>query len=150
MKIDIDNPKFHLACLLFPRLSEEELQSLADDIKQNGLSDPIVTLKGEILDGRNRFEACKIAGVEPKFVEWDGDSSPLAWIISQNLMRRNLTASQRAVVAFGLLPLLEDEAKKRQRLSKGRGQKGSADVRYLNRESQRASRPNRQFLGTNG
>ncbi|MCH7689188.1 MAG: hypothetical protein IH899_21360, partial [Planctomycetes bacterium] len=138
---EIDNPKFHPACLLFPRLPKEELQSLADDIKQNGLRDDIVTLNGEILDGRNRLEACKIAGVEPKFVEWDGDGSPLAWVISKNLMRRHLTASQRAVVAFGLLPLLEVEAKERQRLSKGRGKKGAQTCATLTgKASEQAAR----------
>jgi hypothetical protein len=63
---------FHSACLLFPRLSDDELQALADDIRHNGLLNPIVTLDGQILDGRNRLAACKIAGVQPRFVEWDG------------------------------------------------------------------------------
>lgn len=116
---------FHPACLLFPRLSENDLQSLADDIQQNGLLNPIVTLKGEVLDGRNRYAACQIAGVKPRFVEWEGEGSPLAWVVATNLMRRHLTASQRAVVAFDLLPILEAEAKDRQRLSPGRGRKGA-------------------------
>jgi site-specific DNA-methyltransferase (adenine-specific) len=114
---------FHPACLLFPRLTDDELQALAADIRQNGLLNPIVTLDGEILDGRNRLEACKIAGVKPRFVEWDGEGSPLAWVVATNLMRRHLTASQRAVVAFDLLPMLEAEAKERQRQSPGRGKK---------------------------
>jgi len=116
---------FHPACLLFPRLSDAELQALADDIRQNGLLNPIVTLTGQILDGRNRLAACKIAGVQPRFVEWKGEGSPLAWVVATNLMRRHLTASQRAVVAFDLLPMLEAEAKDRQRQSPGRGKKGA-------------------------
>lgn len=116
---------FHPACLLFPRLGEAELRELTDDIRQNGLLNPIITLNGQILDGRNRLEACGIAGVQPRFVEWDGAGSPVEWAISQNLVRRHLTSSQRAVVAFGLLPLLEAEAKQRQRLSQGRGKKGA-------------------------
>ena len=136
--IDIDNPKFHPACLLFPRLPEEELQSLADDLKQNGLRDDIVTLNGKILDGRNRLKACKISGVVPKFVEWEweGDGSPLAWVISKNLMRRHLTASQRAVVAFGLLPLFGGRGERTSTALEGAWQKGSATLRDLNRESE--------------
>lgn len=118
------NLKYHPACEIFPTLSNEELQSLADDIKANGLLEPIVVYKGEILDGRNRYEACEVAGVEPQFVAWDGEGSPAAYVISKNLQRRNLTASQRAVIAYELLPLLEAEAKERQRLSNGRGKKG--------------------------
>lgn len=114
---------FHPACLLFPRLNDVELHALAADIRQNGLMNPIVKLKGKILDGRNRVEACRIAGVKPRFVEWKGDGSPVAWAVAANLVRRHLTPSQRAVVAFDLLPLLEKEAKDRQRLSPGRGKK---------------------------
>jgi site-specific DNA-methyltransferase (adenine-specific) len=122
------NYTFHPACLLFPRLNEEDLQSLADDIRQNGLLNPIVTLNGEILDGRNRLAACKVARVKARFVEWDGEGSPLAWVVAVNLVRRHLTASQRAVVAFDLLPLLEAEAKERQRQSRGRGKKVAKDL----------------------
>lgn len=118
------NLKYHPACEIFPTLSNEELQSLADDIKANGLLEPIVVYKGEILDGRNRYEACEVAGVEPQFVAWDGEGSPAAYVISKNLQRRHLNASQRALIAYELLPLLEAEAKERQRLSNGRGKKG--------------------------
>lgn len=114
--------KFHAICLLFPELPEEDLRALADDIKEKGLFNPIVLYQGKILDGRNRYKACKLAGVEPRFVEWKG-GSPLEWVVSENLVRRHLTSSQRAVLALDLLPLLEEESKKRQRLSGGRGEK---------------------------
>ena len=108
---------YHPACKLFPKLPDDQLRDLADDIKRNGLQNPIVLLNGKILDGRNRLAACKIAGVEPRFKEWRGKGSPVEWVISQNLMRRHLSASQKAVVALDLLPLLEKEAKQRQRRS---------------------------------
>lgn len=95
---------------------DDELRELADDIAANGLRNPIVLLSGKVLDGRNRLAACKIAEVEPRFTEFDGDD-PIGWVVSQNLVRRHLTASQRAVVALDLLPLLEKEAKARQRRS---------------------------------
>jgi len=117
-------PPLHPACKIFPALGQDELQGLADDIATNGLRNPIAMYQKKILDGRNRWEACKIAQVEPRFTEFDGDD-PIGWVVSQNLVRRHLTASQRAVVAFDLLPLLEKEAKQRQRLSRGRGKKGA-------------------------
>ena len=79
--------------------------------------------EGQVLDGRNRLAACKIAKVKPTFIEWNGTGSPVEWVISENLIRRHLTSSQRAVIAADLLPLLEQEAKNRQRLSQGRGKK---------------------------
>lgn len=119
---------YHRACLLFPKLGDEELQELADDIKANGLLNPIVMYQGQVLDGRNRLAACRLAGVEPTFTEWDGEGSPLHWVISENLIRRHLSSSQRAVIAHDLLPLLEKEAKDRQRLSLGRGKKGRRSI----------------------
>lgn len=113
----------HPACRLFPEMGREELEALANDIKERGLLQDIVLHEGKILDGRNRNKACKIAGVEPRYVEWNGEGSPLAWVLSINLVRRHLTAGQRAVVALDILPLMASEAKERQRLSKGRGQK---------------------------
>lgn len=115
--------KLHPACTVFPKLPDEELRELADDIKANGLQNPIVLLDGKILDGRNRFAACKLAGVEPRFVKWQGSGSPVEWVISQNLVRRHLTPSQRAVIALDILPMLAKEAKERQRNSGGRGKK---------------------------
>lgn len=67
---------FHTACLLFPQLPDDELRALADDIRLNGLLNPIITLNQQILDGRNRYIACGIAGVEPRFKEWDGGWLP--------------------------------------------------------------------------
>jgi len=116
---------FHPACLLFPQMPDDDLRALAEDIRQNGQVNDIIKLGNQIFDGRNRYLACGIAGVKPRFKEWDGPGSPTEWVISQNLFRRHLTSSQKAVVAFGLLPLLEAEAKERQRLSNGRGKKGA-------------------------
>jgi DNA modification methylase len=135
-------PPLHPACKIFPALGQDELQELADDISVNGLRNPVVLYQGKILDGRNRWEACKIAKVKPQFTEFDGDD-PIGWVVSQNLVRRHLTASQRAVVAFGLLPLLEREAKERQKLSRGRGKKVRKNLRTFSangRASQIAAR----------
>jgi len=77
---------------MFPALAELELQELADDIAANGLRNPIVMYQGKILDGLNRWEAWKLAKVEPRFVEFDGDD-PIGWVVSQNLVRRQLSSS---------------------------------------------------------
>ena len=96
---------FHPACLAFPLLPDAELSELAEDIKLRGLLQPVVVFRGQILDGRNRLAACEMAGVPPRFTEWPGGGSPVEWVISTNLHRRHLTASQRAVVALDILPL---------------------------------------------
>jgi N6-adenosine-specific RNA methylase IME4 len=106
-------PPIHPAAILFPMLPPDELQALADDIKTNGLQQPIVMFGAQLLDGRNRWKACELAGVEPKVRDWSGES-PTAFVISVNVKRRHLTPGQLAVVAVEALPLFEEEAKKRQ------------------------------------
>jgi ParB-like chromosome segregation protein Spo0J len=57
----------HPVADLFPMLAGDEMQSLADDIAERGLLHPIVLdTEGRILDGRNRYAACEIAGVDQR------------------------------------------------------------------------------------
>ena len=93
--------KFHKIAEIFPLLQETELKSLAADIKMNGLKQKIILYNREILDGRNRFRACELAGVEPEYETYEGDNA-LAYVISLNLHRRHLNESQRAMVAAKL------------------------------------------------
>ena len=116
----------HPAANIFPLdTNGPEFQAFTDDIKRLGLQHPIVLHGGTILDGRRRYLACQKAGVEPKFVDWDGKGLPVDYVMSTNAMRRHLTPSQLAVVAIKALPFYQKEAKDRQRLSKGRGNKGA-------------------------
>jgi ParB-like chromosome segregation protein Spo0J len=52
---------------LFPLMSDAVTADLVASIKEIGLEHPIVTLDGKILDGRNRYAACLVAGVTPAF-----------------------------------------------------------------------------------
>lgn len=108
----------HPICSLFPNMEPDQLAELANDIRQHGLREMITTLGGAILDGKNRERACRAAGVEPQYFEWERlgiDGSPVAWAVSKNLRRRDLTESQRASIASEMLPLLESEAAGRRR-----------------------------------
>lgn len=107
----------HPAAELFPMLPEKELQELADDILSQGLNEPVVLFDGKILDGRNRLAACERAGVKPRFKYLDGDKSPAEFVLSSNLKRRHLTTAEKALVAKRVLPMLEAEAKARQRMA---------------------------------
>ena len=89
---------FHELCCIFPRCSDEELQLLVSDIRENGLLTPITLYEGKILDGRNRYLACQMLNKEPDYVPFDGNE-PLPFVVSRNLCRRHLSESQRAMVA---------------------------------------------------
>ena len=61
-----DVPHDHPLAAVFPVLADDDLQSLADDIKTNGLQQPIVIDEaGVSIDGRNRLAAGAMAGIEP-------------------------------------------------------------------------------------
>jgi hypothetical protein len=144
-------PPIHPLCHLFPIMPDQELYGLAEDIRRRGLLESIVLLDGQVLDGRNRLEACRLAGVEPRFVDWKGDDSPLEWAIAKKMRRRQFNASQRAVIALAVLPLLEKEAKERMRHSEGRGKKGAHQCAPLSeggvRQKRRAADDAAKLLG---
>src|SRR5262249_7050956 len=94
--------EFHPLANFFPLLEGQELQDLADDIREKGQQETIKLYSGQILDGRNRYRACRLAGVEPEFEDKSDESDPLAYVISLNIKRRHLTTEQRAMLAAKL------------------------------------------------
>ena len=93
----------HPFAALFPELPPEELTQLARDIKERGQLEPIILYKGLILDGRNRYRACQIAGVKPRIEEFNAKAakrSPEEFVLSRNLRRRHLSVGQKAAIAL--------------------------------------------------
>lgn len=97
--------EFHPYSSVVPMLSQVDLNALAADIQGNGLRHEIILLDGKILDGRNRYKACSIAGVEPRFKDFNGDGDPIAFIVSENLCRRHLNQSQKALAVAKIADL---------------------------------------------
>lgn len=103
----------HPVADLFPMLSTSELNEMAESIRAEGLLNPCVRQGDVLLDGRNRLAACKLAGVEPRFVEYEGES-PVAFILGINLARRHLDKGQKIALALEIEPHFAEEAKRRQ------------------------------------
>lgn len=106
------NYRHHPAAALFPMLPDAELDALADDIRANGQTSPVLLVDGKgewlVLDGRNRLEACRRAGVHPK-TEVVAPEDPIAFVLSLNLHRRHLTESQRSMVASRVATLRDGQ-----------------------------------------
>lgn len=143
------NDLFHPAANLFPMMDAEAFAALKQDISQRGQRDPIVFLDGKVLDGRNRLKACQELGIEPDECEIEECDSPIAYVLSANLHRRHLTSSQRAAIAAEALPMLEAEAKERQRLSKGQGIKVDKELPTLKNGDGKAVEQAAKLVGTN-
>lgn len=94
----------HRLSEFFPLLEGEAYAALVDDIRHNGLQQPVVLFEGKILDGRNRYRACIEAGVECRF-ETYSDDDPAGYVISLNVQRRHLSTSQKAIVGARMATL---------------------------------------------
>ncbi|MBA7595993.1 hypothetical protein ES703_02962 [subsurface metagenome] len=121
-KLQID-PEFQS---LIPALTKEELSLLEESLKHEGCRDPLVIWKGKILDGHHRYGICRTHGIEFKTREAKiaDRTEAKVWIIKNQFARRNLILFDRCELALKLKPLIAMQAKKHQRLSKGRGKKG--------------------------
>lgn len=108
------NIKPHAITVLFPPMSDEDYRALRDDIKENGQREPAWTLNGELIDGIHRQRACEELGLELRTREWRDGGSLAAFVISLNVRRRHLSASQKATIAAAALPFFEAEARQRQ------------------------------------
>jgi hypothetical protein len=82
---------------LFPLMNDADFTALRDDIAAHGLLEPLWLYQGQILDGRNRYKACKALGIQPQVRTYQG-ADPLGFVLSMNLVRRHLNESQRALV----------------------------------------------------
>jgi hypothetical protein len=94
----------HPLAAAFPMMEGEDLMDLVADVRERGLRQRIILYQDKVLDGRNRLRACIGAGVRPRFEFYAGDD-PVGYIVSLNLRRRHLDASQRAMVAARLATL---------------------------------------------
>src|SRR4051812_12976745 len=89
----------HEVAAIFPLMAGEQYEAFKADVAANGLREPIWLFDGKVVDGRNRLRACLDTGTEPRFREWGGDEDGLLeFVLSSNLHRRHLDASQRAMI----------------------------------------------------
>ena len=119
--------KNHPIADVWPMMDEAKIAELADDIRKNGQLVPVWLYEGKILDGRNRWAACKIAGAEPKTKEYTGDE-PTGFAVSLNDRRRHMNKGSLAAVAAELEPFFAADAKRRYEQTVGRPNKSVEKV----------------------
>lgn len=95
--------KVHRANSVWPMMDDYDIERLADSINRSGLLKPILVQDGVLLDGKNRLAACKIAGVEPTFKEFEGDD-PTDYIFRIHYFRPYRSRDQVAMHEAILLP----------------------------------------------
>lgn len=100
----------HPAATLFPMLAGEAFAELVQDVRQHGVREPVtLDATGRLLDGRNRYAAAKLAGIEcPTVIHTGTEAAAVALITSANMRRRHLDVPQRAMIAARLLIFAEN------------------------------------------
>lgn len=121
----------HEAAEWFPMLDDEALAELSEDIARRGQDEPCVTWRGVLVDGRNRWRACEMAGVVPATEERDfeDDKAVVEFVIAGNLKRRHMTQGQKAGVALHYREWAEGRARERMADGGRGGVEGCADLR---------------------
>lgn len=91
----------HELSLMFGDMPEDERLEMQEDIRANGLREPIVLLDGKILDGWHRYLClCALGKPLNKYNSYEFDPvedkcDATTYVHSRNLFRRQLTADER-------------------------------------------------------
>ncbi len=122
---------------MFPMLPESEHVELRESIRANGLRNAIVTTPdGLVIDGRNRWKACKELGLDPDIEVYEGDDIA-EYVIDCNSTRRHMSTGARAMATA--LVLAADGRRKDGKWDNpgGRGKKGDGIPSGLSRNTWR-------------
>jgi hypothetical protein len=99
---DTNDYDFHPLSMWFPLMEGEEFENFTNDVGRTGQRETVKLYQGKILDGRNRYLACKARGIPCRYENWNGEGDPADYVISMNFHRRHLTAEARQKLVLEL------------------------------------------------
>ena len=122
--------------LIAPLTSEEYLK-LEENILAEGCREPIILWQNIIIDGHNRFDICTKHGIPYETVNKDFESKQeaMAWMIDNQLGRRNISAVDKILLAQKKTALLEQQARENQKIGgrlKGDINRGGISKAFVN------------------
>src|SRR5262245_52858757 len=154
----------HPCADVFPMMSDEEIDELANDIKDHGLRETIAIWRADadkpdricILDGRNRLAALVRLGVTfsrpeleavfpdghtEEVFKWSHTTDPAAYVIGANIRRRHLTKKQQAELIVSALKAQQenDSAKLARSFSPSAGRRGGSTKDPLLEQAKRVA-----------
>ena len=98
---------------LIPPLTSSELKELKESLSVHGCRDKLVIWRNTLLDGHHRYQICQEKGIrfETREIELSSRSDAKIWILKNQRGRRNLSESQRAMLALKLEKIYGEKAK---------------------------------------
>ncbi len=142
--------EFHQACLLLPKMLDEEYQALRASIRSGYDSNkPIELFDGKILDGRHRYQACNDEKIEPRFITLT-DIDPYDYVRKVHEGRRSWSNQVQKALVIGELLKMSDEFQADQQRIKDEGNRKRAEAAVGNDNStgsnQYSSKPTRTVV----
>lgn len=106
----------HPAADMFPILDGKDLAGIIASMQREGFraDKPIIVWRDQIIDGRNRLAASKIAGVEPAFKRVSDDADPYLEAWAHNGARRDLEPDTKAAIYIKMLAASDDWQRERE------------------------------------
>jgi ParB-like chromosome segregation protein Spo0J len=105
---------------LIPPLSSDEFQQLEENVRKEGIRDPLVVWDGPegygiLLDGHNRYKIANKYNIPyaTKRMHFSDRGKAMEWMIDNQLGRRNLHVLDREALMNKKREVVEKEAKKR-------------------------------------
>ena len=106
--------EFHKLANIYPLADDKEAELIRTSIEESGQKHNIVLYEGKVLDGRNRYNACSILGIEPKTEVFIGSyEDAMKHSTELNSARRHTSKSQQAMTAArAVIKVRNDESGK--------------------------------------
>lgn len=102
---------------LLPEPTSEEYTNLEKSIVKRGVMSPLLVWDGTIIDGHTRYAICqahRMKDIPTKEISFQSRDEALAWILMNQLSRRNLTGFQKNEIALKYEKVIAKQMKKRQ------------------------------------
>lgn len=100
---------------LLPTLKDDERNRLEEDIKKNGVLNPLIVWKNCLIDGHNRYEICKANNIPftTREINFSDRDDVKVWILKHQLGRRNLSDFDRNRIALRYEEVIAKQMKQR-------------------------------------
>jgi len=101
----MESHPIHRVAMMFPAPSDDDMASLRESIEQDGVIQPILLWREQIVDGKTRYGIAKELGIDAPFESLPDtleESQVVQRCAAINLSRRHLTSSQKAAIAVQL------------------------------------------------
>jgi hypothetical protein len=130
---------------LIPALLPDEYKLLEANIIRDGCREPLSVWNGVLVDGHNRYGICQRHAIkfERRKVSFDSREHAKLWIGEQQLGRRNLSDSQRIMIADDVRALrskvaVADKLEKARAVKAGSMSVDSADIEKRKTDTRKA------------